>query len=170
MILCRRRAHPCSPCARLNILLLIQGHRQSSKSVLEGEAAGLGQVDWPYGPQGELHLMPQSSSRPVLVSWTPVRICYLYSFEWDQHTSSAFINTTSRVPRSGPGPGPTTHQQITSVCHTQAHLELVKCPLIHTHQVHTIFFSILRRHLLERISLWNWRNNECGPRQPLAFP
>lgn len=106
MILCRRRAHPCSPCARLNILLLIQGHRQSSESVLEGEAAGLGQVDWPYGPQGELHLMPQSSSRPVLVSWTPVRICYLYSFEWDQHTSSAFINTTSRVPRSGPGPGP----------------------------------------------------------------
>lgn len=32
---------------------LYKGRRQRSKRVLAGEAAGLGQVDCPHGPQGE---------------------------------------------------------------------------------------------------------------------
>lgn len=87
---------------------LCKGHRQRSKRVLEGEAAGLGQVDCPHGPQDEWHHMSWAPCQPVLVPWTPVRVCYLYSFEWDQHTSSAFINTTSHVPRSRLALGPYT--------------------------------------------------------------
>jgi hypothetical protein len=125
MILCRCHKHPCSPRAKPSILLLISGCRQRRKNGLEGEAAGLGQVSCHHGLYGELHHMLQAPSWPVLVSWAPVRVCYLYSSEWDQHTPGAFINTVTHVPRSGAASGPHRHQQITPMCHTQAHLELV---------------------------------------------
>lgn len=155
MILCRCHKHPCSLRAKSSILLLISGHRQRRKNgfPLLGEAAGLGQVSCHYGLYGELHHMLQAPSLPVLVSWAPVRACYLYSFEWDQHTQGAFINTITHVPRSGAIPEPyhppTNHSYVP---HTSSP-RISEYLLIHTHQVNSIFFSFWRdTYLRESLS------------------
>lgn len=150
---------------------LYKGRRQRSQRVLEGEAAGLGQVACPHGPQGEWRHTPWAPYWPTLVSWAPVCVCYLYSFEWDQHMSSAFINTTSRVPRSSRAPGP--HTLPANHCFvpptSSPWVSEVTLDSDPSSAQQFFFFFILRRHLRERLSLWDWRNNECGPRQPVAF-